>query len=292
MPSQSPKLRAALVILGGALAASCSLTSLDQYFKCDPTNRSVCPAGAPVTGGAGAGVEAGIGGDNSFGGASGGDGGGAVGGIGALDGGGGAGNGGVAGAAVGAGAPGAGRGESCSTNQDCAQLTCFYKICGDALELSYLDIPDTSSVPTAAEWIRFEVLITNRTADTYNLSRLTFRYYYTEDGVVSTFQVLSTQNPPAANADVTGTFGVSHGWAYLEVGFDSKAGSLLAGRQSGVIKVGVHDKGFGTARFNETDDYSYVPDVGMSRVPMANRHMALYVDAALVSGEEPLSPPK
>jgi len=157
--------------------------------------------------------------------------------------------------------------------------------------VSYLDTPDTGSVPTAARWIKFEILITNRTTDTYALSRLKVRYYYTEDGVTSAFQVLSAMSPPTADVDVTGTFGVSQGWTYLEVGFNTKAGSLGPGKQSGAIKLGVHDKTFGTATFFEPDDYSYVPDIGMSRVPSANRHITLYVDSVLVSGEEPQSPP-
>jgi hypothetical protein len=201
---------------------------------------------------------------------------------------------GMAGASVagGAGATGAGRGESCVASADCAQLTCFRNICGDPLELSYLDTPDVGSVPTAAKWIKFEVLLTNRTTDSYALSRLKVRYYYSEDGVTSEFQLLSTTgNPPTADTDVIGTFGVTQGWTYLEVSFDDKAGTLGPGKQSGAIKVGVHDEGFGTATFIEPGDYSYVPDVGMSHAPSANRHVTLYVDSVLVSGDEPKSPP-
>jgi hypothetical protein len=177
------------------------------------------------------------------------------------------------------------------SSKDCAQLTCFRGICGDPLELSYLDTPDVGSVPTAAKWIKFEVLITNRTTDSYALSRLKYRYYYTENGTTSEFQLLSTMSPPTADTDVLATFGTSQGWTYLEIGFDASAGTLGPGKQSGAIKVGVHDEGFGTMTFYEPDDYSYVPDVGMSHAPTANRHVTLYVDSVLVSGDEPKSPP-
>jgi hypothetical protein len=295
MLARSPRSGALKVILGGAIAASCSLTSLDRYFVCQPEHPK-CKDPVIVggdAGSAGAGADAGAGGGSDT---SGGESatGGAVGGTGALPNGGGggvAGSAGGAGVAGSAGSTGAGRGESCVTSQDCAQLTCFRQICGDALELSYLDTPDTNSVPTAAKWIKFEVLITNRTTDTYALNRLTIRYYYTENGVTSAFQVLSTMNPPAADTDVTGTFGVSQSWTYLEVGFDSKAGSLGPGKTTGAVKVGIHPEDFAAVTFFEPDDYSYVPDVGMSHVPTANRHITLYLDSVLVSGEEPQSPP-
>jgi hypothetical protein len=170
-------------------------------------------------------------------------------------------------------------------------LTCFRNICGDPLELSYLDTPDMGSMPTAARWIKFEVLITNRTTLPYALSRLKVRYYYTEDGATSEFQLLSTMSPPTADTDVIGSFGVSQGWTYLEISFDAGAGTLGAGKQSGAVKVGVHDLGFGTATFIEPGDYSYAPDVGMSHTPTANRHVTLYLDSVLVSGDEPKSPP-
>jgi hypothetical protein len=300
MPAQSPKSGALKILLGGVIAAGCSLTSLDRYFVCEPGHPDCKDAAVEVMADAGSGATDAGGnsgasagesaGGESVGGTGGGTG--ALGGGGAGDSAGSGGNAGSAGNGGGAGATGAGRGESCVASKDCAQLTCFRNICGDPLELSYLDTPDATSVPTAARWIKFEVLITNRTTDSYALSRMKFRYYYSEDGVTSEFQLLSTTgSPPTADTDVLSAFGVTQGWTYLEVSFDDKAGTLGPGKQSGAVKVGVHDEGFGTDTFIEPGDYSYVPDVGMSHAPTANRHVTLYVDSVLVSGEEPKSPP-
>jgi len=279
-------------MLVGAFAASCSLTSLDRYFVCDPDHQQ-CRAST-----AGSGGEAGFGASDAGGGLDGVAG--QVGGAGPSGGGSpiagagaGADAGGAAAGAGGSGGTGAGRGESCMTSQDCAMmLTCFKGICGDALELTYLDTPDIGSVPTAAKWIKFEVFITNRTQqNSYALSQLKVRYYYTADGITSEFQALTTQPPPTAIADVTGVFGMSQGWTYLEVGFDSNAGSLGAGKTTGIVKVGVHPQNFTAVTFYEPGDYSYVPDVGMSHMAGANRRITLYVDSVLVSGVEPPSPP-
>jgi hypothetical protein len=297
MPAPSPRPGAIKILLGGLIAAGCSLTSLDRYFQCEPGHPDCKDAAVVVGADAGSGAtDAGGTGTASAGESAGGEsaGGGAVGGTGALanGGGGGASDTGGGGASGGsAGATGAGRGESCVASADCAQLTCFRNICGDPLELAYLDTPDVGSDPKAARWIKFEVLITNRTTASYALSRLKVRYYYTENGATSEFQLLSTMSPPTADTDVTSAFGVSQGWTYLEIGFDAKAGTLGPGKQSGAVKVGVHDKDFGTVTFIETDDYSYVPDVGMSHAPSANRHVTLYVDSVLVSGDEPKTPP-
>jgi hypothetical protein len=304
MPARSPRPAALTVLLGGLIAAGCSLTSLDRYFECEPEHPNCKNAAAPAGGDAGfaamdAGGNVALAGAGNAGGrevagtsAIGGTGDGATGGGGASgrdgSGGGASGN---AGSPASAGATGAGRGESCVASTDCAMLTCFRNICGDPLELSYLDTPDVGSVPTAAKWIKFEVLITNRTTVSYELSRLKVRYYYTEDGATSEFQLLSTMSPPTAPTDVIGTFGVSEGWTYLEISFDAGAGTLGPGKQSGAVKVGVHDLGFGTATFIEPGDYSYAPDVGMSHAPTANRHVTLYLDSLLVSGDEPKSPP-
>ncbi|HEY3667449.1 MAG TPA: cellulose binding domain-containing protein [Polyangiaceae bacterium] len=295
MVSRSPTPGTLKVILGGAIAVSCSLTSLDRYFVCDPDHQ-ICRAVA------GAGGEAGLtmvdaGGTGDAGGASETAGGGALGGTGADAGasevaGSGGSVSGTGGGGGTAGAPGAGRGESCMSSQDCAMmLTCYKQICGDALELTYLDTPDVGSVPTMAKWIKFQVFITNRTLNTYAMSRIKVRYYYTEDGVTSEFQVLSTQVPPADITDVTGLFDVSKGWNYLEVGFDANAGNLLGGHTSGMVKVGIHPKDFAAVTFFEPGDYSYVPDTSMSHAAAPNRHVTLYLDSLLVSGEEPQSPP-
>ena len=242
------------------LAAACSLTSLDGYFDC-PAGHKDCKN--PGSSGTGGGTEAGAGTASA--------------GLGA--------NGGGAGEVMAGGGLGGEAGsppELCTTTQDCTTGTCLRGVCGPAFEVSYQDTPDSGTDPTQAKWIKFQFQIKNRTAQSYPLSSLTLRYYYTPDLAVSQFQALTASAPPGDVKKVTGTFGMTSGWTYLEVGFTSDAGTLNGGGAStGIIKVGIHDQNFADLVFYEPDDYSYLNVA----------HITLYLDSMLVAGIEPVAPP-
>jgi len=176
---------------------------------------------------------------------------------------------------------GAGPGADCTVNQECSQGVCFRGICGGILELSYADTPDTGSDPKAAKWIKFRINIQNRTTQTYPLSAIKVRYYYTPEDVTSELQVLSTTSLPESSDDITGTFGVANGWTYLELGFTGTAGSLKSGQATGNIKLGIHDMDFGPGTFYQPGDYSYLEPT----------HLTLEVDSQLVFGIPPSAPP-
>jgi len=242
------------------LAAACSLTSLDGYFDC-PAGHKDCKN--PGSSGTGGGTEAGAGTASA--------------GLGA--------NGGGAGEVMAGGGLGGEAGsppELCTTTQDCTTGTCLRGVCGPAFEVSYQDTPDSGTDPTQAKWIKFQFQIKNRTAQSYPLSSLTLRYYYTPDLAVSQFQALTASAPPGDVKKVTGSFGMTSGWTYLEVGFTSDAGTLNGGGAStGIIKVGIHDQNFADLVFYEPDDYSYLNVA----------HITLYLDSMLVAGIEPVAPP-
>ncbi|HWZ91698.1 MAG TPA: cellulose binding domain-containing protein, partial [Polyangiaceae bacterium] len=170
----------------------------------------------------------------------------------------------------------------CVMTQDCTAGTCFRGMCGPAFVLSYQDTPETGSDPTQAKWIRFQFQIENRTSASYPLSAFTLRYYYTPERAVSQFQALSTSAPPADVSKVTGTFGKTNGWTYLEVGFTNSAGTLNgSGASTGIVKVGIHDQNFTDFVFYQPDDYSYLKP----------EHITLYLNSVLVAGVEPVTPP-
>ena len=180
----------------------------------------------------------------------------------------------------------AGPGDACVESLDCAEGVCFRGVCGGNFDVTYADTPDTASDPSAAVWIKFRFGVQNRTTDSYRLSSLRLRYYYTPEDVSPEFQALSTSLLPQSSRELSGDFGTtteagSVHWSYLEIGFTDDAGTLESGQATGNIKVGIHDLDFGKGRFNQADDFSY-------RQP---NHLALFLNSELVAGELPSEPP-
>jgi hypothetical protein len=234
--------RVAPSLLSLGFAAGCSLTSVDQYFEC-PKGMPNCMDSQADAG------KAGTGSDSN---------------------------------PRGQGEPG----DACVESHDCAEGVCFRGVCGGTFDLTYADTPDTESDPDAAQWIKFRFSIQNRTTDSYGLGSLRLRYYYTPEDVSSEFQALSTSLLPQSRSEVSGDFGTtteagSKHWSYLEIGFTADAGALESGQATGNIKVGIHDRDFGAARFYQPDDFSY----------QQPNHLALFLDSELVAGEVPLEPP-
>ncbi len=256
---------------------ACSLTSLDAYFQCPPSNpRCTQQSGADSgagTGGTSAGSDSG--GTAESGGSSGAS---------AATGGsntGGTGN--DTSAAGEAGASGASP-IPCTTSADCNGDTCSRGFCGPAFTLTYVDSPDKGTDEHSEKWIKFGVQINNRTGASVALQDLTIRYYFSYEGnyTCCMSQVLTTATPPSSVSQVDGSFGSTpDGWLYLEVGFESSAGKLSPESSSGMIQMGVHDSMFSDGAFDEFNDYSF----------NAPSHITMYRGGTLIWGVEPTVAP-
>lgn len=118
-----------------------------------------------------------------------------------------------------------------------------------------------------------------------SLSSLTIRYWYTSDGAQT--QLFSCSYARVGCGNVAGTFNslstaTSTADSYLQVSFASGAGTLAAGRDSGLIQTRVR-KSDGS-RYNQANDYSW-----NSRAILAQptNNVGLYENGQLVWGTEP-----
>ena len=127
--------------------------------------------------------------------------------------------------------------------------------------------------------------VVNVGANVIPLSQITVRYWYTQGGSAS--QLFNADSAPLGTQHVTGQFvtlsparpGANR---YLQVGFDSSSGSLVAGASTGEMQLRVHQSNFAT--FGEMDDYSYDP----SKTAVADwTRITLYRNGVLVWGQEP-----
>jgi mannan endo-1,4-beta-mannosidase len=117
-----------------------------------------------------------------------------------------------------------------------------------------------------------------------NLSKVTLRYYYTEDGTQA--QTFWCDWSTAGNDHVTGKFmklaaskeGADH---YLEIGFSSEAGTLAPNSS---VEVQARFSKNDWSNYNQDDDYSFSPSsssyADWEKVPA-------YLSGTLVWGQEP-----
>jgi beta-glucanase (GH16 family) len=118
------------------------------------------------------------------------------------------------------------------------------------------------------------------------MSELTLRYWYTKDGAQS--QVYSCDYTPRGCETLTARFvpispAASGADNYLEIGFNSAAGTLAPGQSFGAIQSHFAKSDYGD--LDQTNDYSYDP----TRTALADwDHITLYRNGSPVWGIDPM----
>jgi Cellulose binding domain len=141
-----------------------------------------------------------------------------------------------------------------------------------------------SNVAATSNTIYPQVEIVNTGTTAINLSTVTVRYYYTEDGTQA--QSFWCDWSPAGSSNVTGTFvalaspvaGADH---YLQIGFTSAAGSLAPGANT-VVQARIAKSDW--SNYNQSNDYSFNPSA--SNYVTWNK-VTGYVSGTLTWGTEP-----
>ena len=129
--------------------------------------------------------------------------------------------------------------------------------------------------------------IVNSGSSSVPLSELKIRYWYTREGTVGQNFYCDYSAVSGGCGKVTGTFvqvspprtGADF---YLEVGFNTAAGSIAAGGQSGEVQARFSKTDW--SNYNESDDYSFDPT---KTVFTDWDHVTLYRNGTLVWGTEP-----
>ncbi|HEX3775412.1 MAG TPA: cellulose binding domain-containing protein [Polyangiaceae bacterium] len=268
--------RAVIAFLATCSVAACSLTSLDQYFRCPPNDPTCLDSAGAGT--LGADASAGAGGDLVSASGSGGAAGSAI----AMGGQ----SGEQAGQAGALGEAGSnGLGAPCETDRDCGSLVCYRTECAFPYEILYADQPDPKDPANDTKWIKFWLEIANHTANAALLQDFKVRYYFSPEGVEPVFQVLSAASF-SSDSDIIGEFSPHGSSMYVEISFTSDAGSLKADEASGLLELGISDQNF-SATFSEPGDYSYDPLATDPNVLHSWDQITLYYRGALVFGKEP-----
>lgn len=150
---------------------------------------------------------------------------------------------------------------------------------GLVLEYANGSTTATSNIP------RPHFRIVNNTSASVALSSLTIRYWYTGDGTTS--QQFWCDYAQAACSNVTGSFTTltaptSTADTYLQVGFNSAAGSIAVNGNSGEIQVRFNKSDW--SNYNQANDYSW----NQNQTSYASwSQVTLYQNGLLVWGTEP-----
>src|SRR5215212_995158 len=129
--------------------------------------------------------------------------------------------------------------------------------------------------------------IINSGSSSVPLTELKIRYWYTREGTVGQTFFCDFSAVTGGCSNVTGSFFAvnpprSGADFYLEVGFNTAAGSIAAGSQSGEVQARFSKTDW--SNYNETGDYSFDP----TKTAFADwDHVTLYRNGALVWGVEP-----
>jgi hypothetical protein len=262
-----------IALSGACCAIACSFTSLNQYFRCPP-DEPTCLGAAGGSGAQGGDANAGAGGNLGP----------TAGSAATTD-----------AATAAAGQPGEGGmsgeagasnlGAPCQMDRDCGSLVCYRTECAFPYEILYADQPDPKDPATDTKWIKFWLEIANHTSTAVELQDFTARYYFSPEGVVPTFQVLSAANF-SSKADIAGAFSGTSPTLYLEISFTSDAGTIKPDEDSGTLEIGISDQTF-SATFSEPGDYSYGPLATDPDMLHSWDHITLYYRGVLVFGKEP-----
>jgi hypothetical protein len=125
--------------------------------------------------------------------------------------------------------------------------------------------------------------LTNEGNTPINLSDITVRYWFTEDGTQP--MSFACDYAPIGCSNITSDFnttslgGQDH---YLELGFTSGAGTLQPGHSTGLIETRFYQHNFAT--MNQANDWSFN---GADTTPNPNFQVTVYQNGHLLTGEEP-----
>lgn len=147
----------------------------------------------------------------------------------------------------------------------------------------------TSEIDSISRRIRLEIQIVNRGQEDVDLSRLQVRYHFTVDGQAPSFQcnAVGATAPPSSCENLVAAFErqtppsprADH---HLRLSFAPSAGTLKGfGARTSLMKLAILPA---TGDFDQSNDYSF-GDVSVG--PMAWPQITLYLDGALVFGQEP-----
>ena len=127
--------------------------------------------------------------------------------------------------------------------------------------------------------ITFCMEFTNNGGSTINLSDVTLRYYFTNEGGKENF--CSCDYSPVGSQNVTTKFVDIADGRYLEVGFTAGAGSVAPGQS---VPVNMRAWKSDWSAFNQADDYSFNANANSY---VENQKVTAYVKGQLVWGVEP-----
>lgn len=144
---------------------------------------------------------------------------------------------------------------------------------------------ETSTTGATTSSIANQIQLVNTGGTTAQLSNVTVRYWFTEDGTQPL--TYACDYAPIGCANITGTFaavspavtGADH---YLQLSFGSGAGTLAAGASTGGIQNRIYQSNFAT--MTQTNDYSFnAADASFT----ANPAITVYYNGQLIYGTEP-----
>lgn len=126
--------------------------------------------------------------------------------------------------------------------------------------------------------------ITNNSSSSINLSNVTLRYYFTNEGSKS--QSLWCDWASVGTSNVTGKFvkmssPATNADNYLEIGFSSGAGSLNPGSS---VEIQTRFAKSDWSSYNQSNDYSFNPTASSYTV---SSNVPAYISGSLVSGSQP-----
>ncbi|HEV2346711.1 MAG TPA: glycoside hydrolase family 9 protein [Actinocrinis sp.] len=144
---------------------------------------------------------------------------------------------------------------------------------------------ETSTTAATTSSISNQIQLVNTGSTAAQLSNVTVRYWFTEDGTQPL--TYACDYAPVGCANVTGTFAaVSPAKAtadhYLQLSFGSAAGTLAAGASTGGIQNRIYQSNYAT--MTQTNDYSFnAADSAFT----ANPTITVYYNGQLIYGTEP-----
>ncbi len=131
--------------------------------------------------------------------------------------------------------------------------------------------------------VRFVLALENASSEAVDLSSVTIRYWFTNEGDDTPVLELDYVGPDfGGRSNVTGSFEPADGPGadtYLEFSFES--GSLAAGETANDLQVRLHTPGYAAPGLTPTNDCSHLAEGGY------NGSVTVYVDGVLVWGAEP-----
>ncbi len=153
-------------------------------------------------------------------------------------------------------------------------------LAASTIQLSMFNANTSATSNTISPYIK----IVNNGSTAINLSSITVRYYYTEDGTQS--QSFWCDWSSAGTSNVTGTFvslstPLSNADHYLQIGFTSAAGSLAAGA---TVEIQSRFAKSDWSNYNQANDYSFNASASSYT---SWSHITGYISGTLNSGTEP-----